>query len=291
MSGEFRAISRIEAILGGRPPAGEVWIGDDAAVVGDGLLLATDSIVDGVHVDRSISGLDDIGWKSLAVALSDIAAMGGTATHAVVSVAGPPETAVDLLYRGIADAVEVLGCPVVGGDLVSSPVLVITVSALGRVDGAPVLRSGARPGDSIFVSGALGASAAGLRLLRGGSATGDEVEARAHRRPSPAVIAGPRARRSGATAMIDVSDGFAADLHHLADASGVGFEVHHVPVSGAASLDEALYGGDDYVLIATSPTPLDWLAFELVGVVVADTAVRAFRGSPLERRGWEHQWS
>ena len=103
--GEFAAIDRFRRLLPGHPAAGETWIGDDAAVVGTPsrgwLLMAADAVVAGVHVDLSLCGLDDLGWKALAVNVSDIAAMGGRPAHALVTVAGPPEVQLDLLYRGI----------------------------------------------------------------------------------------------------------------------------------------------------------------------------------------------
>ncbi len=168
-AGEFAAIERLRHL----PPApgpGETWIGDDAAVLdaGDGvLLLTTDLSVEGVHADLDLIGLDDFGWRALAAAVSDIAAMGGDSGHVLVGVAGPAGLDIDHLYEGIAAAAAELGTPVVGGDLSLAPRIVVACSVAGRVPaGAPVLRSGARPGHELFVTGPLGASAAGLRILR-----------------------------------------------------------------------------------------------------------------------------
>src|SRR2546423_8514292 len=131
------------------PPAGETWIGDDAAVVVPplgGLLLAADLVVVGVHADLSLVGLDDFGWKALSVNVSDIAAMGGEPTHALVSLAGPAHTDLEALYRGIAEAVDYYGCAVVGGDLSSADQLVVSVAVIGDAGSRPpVLRSGALP--------------------------------------------------------------------------------------------------------------------------------------------------
>ncbi|MGH9067568.1 MAG: thiamine-phosphate kinase, partial [Acidimicrobiales bacterium] len=190
--GELAAIERIRTLLPG-PPAGETWIGDDAAVVAgpDGpLLLAADLVVAGVHADLDLVSLDDLGWKALAVNVSDLAAMGGHPLHALVSVAGPPTTDLDALYRGLAGAAAEWSCPVVGGDLANAPVLVVAVSVTGTtVGGRPaVLRSGARPGDTLFVTGPLGSSAAGLAALR--EARSDPIGwalAEAHRRPRARV--------------------------------------------------------------------------------------------------------
>ncbi|MGH9177385.1 MAG: thiamine-phosphate kinase, partial [Acidimicrobiales bacterium] len=172
MSGEFGVIDRIQKLLPG-PPAGETWIGDDAAAVSPpsgGLLLTCDAVVAGVHADLSLVGLDDFGWKALAAAVSDVAAMGGQPRYALVSLCGPPDTDVDLFFRGVAAAAEAHQCPVVGGDLAGASELVVSVTVAGDTGHrAPVLRSGAVPGDRIFVTGRLGASAAGLRLLAAGS--------------------------------------------------------------------------------------------------------------------------
>jgi thiamine-monophosphate kinase len=301
MTGEFEAIERFRKLLPG-PPAGETWIGDDAALIvapQGGLLLAADMVVAGVHVDLSVVGLEDVGWKAMAVNVSDIAAMGGEPTHALVSVAAPHETELHAVFRGIADAVEAYGCPVVGGDLSSGPQLVVSVTIVGDAGNRPpVLRSGALPGDTIFVTGPLGGSAAGLRVLREGR-DDDANLADAYRRPQARVPEGRAARRAGATAMVDVSDGLAADLRHLADQSGVGVVIDHVPVRDGATHDEALGGGEDYELIFTATN---------AGHVVATFAEAGLRqpigigrctSDPNERRlgegelpvaGWQHHW-
>jgi thiamine-monophosphate kinase len=305
VTGEFDAIAAIRATLPG-PPAGETWIGDDAAVVhaprGDWLLLAADTMVAGVHADLSLTGLDDLGWKAVVSNVSDIAAMGGDPVHVLVTIAGPPGTDLLALYRGIASAAAAYGCPVVGGDLANANDLVVTVAITGVVEGAPVLRSGARPGDAIWVTGALGASAAGLRHYRSNAARAarhselDEL-LRAHARPRAAVAEGRAARLAGATAMIDVSDGLAADLGHLAEASGVGFALERVPVAAGATLAEAMGGGEDYVLVFTAPDDRKVIrAFrglrepERIGVCTGSSAERSLEGRPLVVSGWEHRW-
>jgi thiamine-monophosphate kinase len=326
--GEFAAIGRIRRRLEGRfpgPRPGEVWIGDDAAVLDDlggRLLLSTDLTVAGVHADLEVMGLDDLGWRAFAAAVSDIAAMGGAPGHALVGVAGPPSTDLELLYEGIGSAAEAHGCPVVGGDLSTAADLVVSVSVTGWVSEPPpaVLRSGAGPGDVLFVTGALGASAAGLRVLRsrrrpsagaaGGSAAGggavaeaaepfDDALVRAHLRPRALLAEGRVARIARASAMIDVSDGLAADLGHLADASGVGFELEEVPVATGASRDEALGGGEDYELVIAAREPDAVVAAFVsaglpapisIGVCVADPSRRTLRGALLRSAGFEHPW-
>jgi thiamine-monophosphate kinase len=299
MTGEFEAIDRIARLLPA-PPAGETWIGDDAAVVtppAGRLLLAADAVVAGVHADLSLSGLDDFGWKALAVNVSDIAAMGGEPGYALVTVAGPPDLDLDRLYRGLADAAAAFACPIVGGDLTNAPVLVVTVAVTGSGPGAPVLRSGAGAGDRIWVTGPLGASARALAELRSG-VTG--AGAGAHRRPRPRVAEGRTARLLGATAMIDVSDGLAADLGHLLDASGVGCALDDVPLAPGASLEDALAGGEDYELVFTAGPAADveaaFLAAGLaapilLGTCTADRAQRTLRGAPLPAAGWQHHFS
>lgn len=300
-SGEFVALSRIAATLS-PPAAPEVGIGDDAAVVrsppGGWTLLAADTVVAGVHADLDLVGLDDLGWKAVAVNVSDIAAMGGRPAHLLVTVAAPPHTDLDRLYVGIAAAARTWDCLVVGGDLTNAPAVVVTVAITGSLPGPPVLRSGARAGDGIWVSGPLGLAAAGLRRLQevGKMASGAAVDA--HRRPQPSVAAGLAARTAGASAMIDVSDGLAADLDHLAQASGVGLVVDLLPVGDGATEDEALSGGEDYVLAFTAPddqavaAAFAGLAPPVrIGTCVADPAIRVVLGRRFPARGgWQHSW-
>lgn len=294
MRGEFAAIDRIRRTLPAAPDTEQVWIGDDAAVVAapqGWLLLAADTVVAGVHADLALTGLDDLGWKAMAASISDIAAMGGRASQALVTVAAAAGTDIDLLYEGISAAAEEFRCPVVGGDLTTAVDTVVTVAVTGDCLGRPVLRSGARPGDRIWVTGPLGGSAAGLRLLRAGheqlgthgargtggpprrrgeaGAPDAESEADAgapdaeseaialHARPVPRLAAGVAAREAGATAMIDVSDGLSSDLAHIADQSGVGFRLTEVPAHPAATPEEALGGGEDYALVFCAPPDAD----------------------------------
>ncbi len=307
-AGEFAAIGRIQELLTARlgvPPPGETWVGDDAAVVqtpGGPLLLAADLVVAGVHADLGLEGLDDLGWKALAVNVSDIAAMGGVPGHALVTVAGPPETDLGLLYSGLVEAARRWRCPIVGGDLSNGPVVTVSVAVTGSLPRGrlPVLRSGAREGDLLFVTGPLGAAAAGLRALRGGSG---DLESRAlasrHRRPEARVAEGLAAAEGGARAMIDISDGLAADLGHLARASGVGVDLDHVPVAEGATEAEALTGGEDYELLFTSPDAgaVD-RSFRMAGLAgpacIGRCTGRAGQlrlgGQPLEAGGWEHEW-
>jgi thiamine-monophosphate kinase len=298
--GEFAAIARIARRLPG-PPPGELWLGDDAAVLGQvtgTLVLSTDLAVAGVHGDLGLIGVDDFGWRAFAGAVSDLAAMGADPLRAVVAVAGPPDTDLDRLYDGLAACADDHGCPVAGGDLAGSGpagTLVVAVTVTGTVAGGPpaVTRSGAEAGDALFVTGALGGSAAGLRSLRGGT----PADTGSHRRPRARLEEGRCARLAGARAMVDVSDGLAADVGHLADASGVGVALDEVPVAAGATLDEALGGGEDYELVLASADPEGLVAAFAearlrppvrIGTCVADAEVRMLRGAPLPVVGWEH---
>jgi thiamine-monophosphate kinase len=301
--GEREAIERIRSRLPG-PPAGETWIGDDAAVVApppESLLLTADLVVAGVHVDLDLMGIDDMGWKAMSANVSDIAAMGGRPLSALVSVAGPASTDLETLYEGLAAAAERYRCPIVGGDLANADTLVVSVALTGTSDGSHVvLRSGARPGDALFVTGPLGASAAGLEVLRSGRAGEAPELAAAHRRPEARVAEGRTAVAGGATAMIDVSDGLAIDVDRLAAASGVGVALTAVPIAGGATVEQALGGGEDYELVFSAGDPeaveAAFRETELrpplrIGSCTRDPEQRQLDGGRLEPRGWEHDWS
>jgi len=271
------------------------------------LLLATDAAVAGVHADLGLVGLDDLGWKALTATVSDIAAMGGRPSHALVAILGPPGTDLEALNRGVAEASGEWSCPVVGGDLSGAPVVAVVVAVSGSLEAAgppPVTRSGARPGDRLFVTGPLGAAAAGLRRLRAaGAAPGDPgpgdpaALVAAHRRPRARLAEGETARRAGASAMIDVSDGLAIDAGRLAGASGVGLALDAVPVAAGATDAEALGGGEDYELVVATGDPDGLLvAFAAAGLRAPlaigwcsdDPAERCLAGRPLGSAGFQH---
>jgi|HubBroStandDraft_1064217.scaffolds.fasta_scaffold31275_1 thiamine-monophosphate kinase len=304
--GEREAIERVAALVGPLVPP-EVGIGDDAAVVAtpaSGLLLiAADLVVAGVHADLTFCSFADVGWKAVAVNVSDIAAMGGRPLHALVSVVVAPGTDLDELYEGLVAASSRYGCTIAGGDLSGGPDLVVAVTVTGAMpqgpdppEASPVLRSGARAGDTIFVTGPLGSSSAGLALLRSDPDAGGPLAA-AHKRPSALVEEGVTAGRCGATAMIDVSDGLATDLGHVADASQVGFALDSVPVADGATLADALGGGEDYELVFTAPDGAAVLAgFAgaglraplVIGRCLEDRASRLLAGEPVPSTGFEH---
>ena len=292
------------------PAAGAALIGpgDDAAVVAasDGrFVVTTDTMIAGPDFRFAWSTPHDLGWKAAATNLADIAAMGAVPTALVVALAVPASTPVSVLEEladGFADACAGLapGCGVVGGDLAVSPTFTIAVTAFGDLDGRlPVLRSGARVGDEVAVSGVLGAAGRGLALLFtdavDAEGTPDAARARAVRStspddvnaqlaPTPPIADGVLAAIAGATAMIDVSDGLALDARRIADASGVTIDLE---AEAVGSID-ALTGGEDHALLASFPhdTPLPG-GFRRIGSVSEGTGL-TIDGHPFDARGgWD----
>ncbi|MCW2573108.1 MAG: thiamine-monophosphate kinase [Frankiales bacterium] len=283
--GEFGLIARVIDRLAGSP-AVLLGPGDDAAVVAtpDGRVVATtDVLVDGVHFRRDWSSAYDVGRKAAAANLADIAAMGARGTALLVGLAAPADLPVAWsleLTDGLRDEAELVGAAVVGGDVVRSDSLVISVTALGDLDGRePVTRAGAQPGDVVVLAGELGRSAAGLGLLAGGARDGELVDA--HRRPTPPYEMGPAFALAGATSMCDVSDGLVADLGHIARASGV-----HIDLDPADEL--FLTGGEDHALVATLPSSVAVPAgARVIGRVLAGEPRVTVAGEPATG-GWDH---
>lgn len=300
---EDDVLERIAAIVGRRTiPTGEVHVGDDAAVLAPfagEALISTDVAVLGVHLDAELFSLEDLGFKAVAAAVSDLAAMGGRPRAAVVAVSSPIGTDLEELHRGIAEAAAMTNCPIVGGDLATSRDVSVAVTVLGECPSrGAVLRSGAKPGDELLVTGPLGRSAAGLRRRRQGAPLDDELVV-AHRRPWPRLAEGIAARASGAHAMMDLSDGLGLDLHRMADASCVGFELTDVPIADGATPQEAISGGEDYeLLIATDDSARLRMIFHdrglrapiTIGRVSSDAATRTWNSEVFERRGWQHRF-
>lgn len=267
--GEF---GLVEALAERFPQGDDVLLGpgDDAALVSfpEGrVVVSTDLLVDGRHFRRDWASALDIGHKAAAQNLSDINAMGGRATALTVGLAAPPDLPAAWaleLADGIAEEAGLVGASVVGGDVTRADEVMIAVTVLGVVDAEPVRRSGARPGDVVAIAGRQGWAAAGLAVLARGFRS-PRVLVEAHRRPLPPYRAGAEAARSGATAMIDVSDGLLADVGHIATASGVAIDVHADAFEvaeplravgaalGADPMRFILTGGDDHALVATFP--------------------------------------
>lgn len=268
-------------------------IGDDAAVTLPSprqlQLLTADMLVENVHFDLKTTTPWQLGYKAIAVNLSDIAAMGGTPKHVVISIALPKHTDLDFvvnLYKGMKEICREFGVNIIGGDTVSSPHdLVVNVTASGEVEPTHLVRrSGARPGDIVAVTGTLGNSAIGLDLLMRGD--WEEYEfawplVTAHLTPRPQVKAGRAVAGAGATSMDDISDGLASEVNEIAAASGVGMLIREkdIPLSpeltkaaeglDKSAVDYALYGGEDFQLIFTiSPEKYSLLAELDLGVKV-----------------------
>lgn len=284
LPGEFELIARLAALFG-TPPDG-LGIGDDAATwpaSGDTVQVATtDMLIEGIHFRLDWTNPEDLGWKALAVNLSDLAAMGATPGRALVSIAvdAACRGLVLEVARGLQSLAEQTGTRVVGGDTVRSPgPLAINVALVGEADPAHLLRrDAARPGDLVAVTGRLGASSAALALLSERPTPLDPAAApllAAHHRPLPRLAAGQLLAAHGVRCAIDISDGLASEALHLARASGVGIEidVDHLPLAPAAvrllgerrSRELALTGGEDYELLFTLDRRLvDELASGLV---------------------------
>lgn len=298
----------LRAILGRLGPSGaEVGPGDDAAVLQapDGRVVATvDTLVHGPDFRLAWSTGFDLGFKAAAVNLADIAAMGARPTSLLVALAMPDDTKlsfVEALADGLRAGCDTLapGCTVEGGDLTVSDTLTIAVTALGSLDGrAPVRRSGARADDVVAVAGELGAAGRGLALLfdRFRDAAGQPIavtsefltdaernDLAAQLRPEPPIALGPIAAHTGATAMMDVSDGLVLDATRMAEASGVTIALD--PQS-----DEALGGGEDHALLATFPSDVTLPnGFRQIGRVVrqGDNAVLVDGEPHSGRDGWD----
>jgi thiamine-monophosphate kinase len=279
--GEFGLIERLAELLASQRSSSAfsdrlvVGIGDDAAVwraEGSAIVATTDTLVSGVHFLPERTPWRDLGWKALAVNVSDIAAMGAAPEFALVTLGLPAETeveAIDDLYRGLAEAGEAYGVVIAGGDIVRSAQIVITVALCGRAEldasNEPlVLRRGAAvAGDLVAVTGTLGGAAGGLRLLRDGRTADEGARAliERHLRPQARAQAGPAALAAGIRCAIDVSDGLLQDLRHVCKASRVGAVVWRdkLPIEPALTklfdVEEALRmaasGGEDYELLLT----------------------------------------
>jgi thiamine-monophosphate kinase len=309
---EFDRIREIVKLLGNR--AGS--IGDDCVVVPDGsgtLVLSSDLSVERIHFRTDWLTWREIGWRATAGALSDLAAAGAAATGVLVSLGSPPEapgeSAVEVM-GGVGDAIAAVGGVVLGGDLSRATEWVINVTVAGRA-ARPMMRSGAHPGDQLWVSGQLGGARAALSSwLAGVEPSAGARQAFTH--PLPRIALGRRLAAGGATAMIDLSDGLGGDAGHLAAASGCRLEVDlaslpvHAEVAAQAEREGiappifAGQGGEDYELLAALPPSFSdqaagrlaqdtGVALTRIGRVVAGHGV-SFRlhGEEVPLRGYDH---
>ncbi len=327
--GEFGLIERLaKQVAAAEPttrpnasssPSLTVTIGDDTAawtVGGVTELLTTDTVVQGVHFTPETSTWHTVGWKCLAANLSDIASMGGVPSFAVVTLGLAEDTLIqdmDDLYAGLLKAASTYGVKVIGGDIVSSPTFFMTIAQTGVIHSAPMLRSAARPGDQIAVTGTLGGSAAGLAVLQGAE-TSNEGDIKplieTHQRPQPRINEGQALLQAGVLCAMDVSDGLLSDLAKICIASGNSAQVEaaNVPVHPEAllalpqtALGMALNGGEDYELLFTaSPAIIAQLqgqlesGLQVIGTIMdgipGQVSVVDRDGAPLavDAQGWDH---
>ena len=327
--GEFGLIARLAKMA--QKSAGKdaaafkqllVGIGDDAAAyfANNEIQLATvDSLVQHVHFSLSYMSWQELGWKSIVVNLSDIAAMGGFPRYALVSLGLPPDTEVEevvALYRGMFDIAGKFGLAIVGGDTVNSPVVFVSVTVIGSAGDRKrgmLRRSAAKPGDKIAVTNSLGASAGGLKMLQKNLKFAPKYAKQlrqAHLLPNPLVSEGQTLLEKGVRCGMDVSDGLIGDLAHICAESKVGarINVDLVPVApavtacfGELGLEMALTGGEDYELLFTAGTQIMNKVIKampcpvmVVGEITAentgkvklvDNSGKPFR---IKKTGWDH---
>lgn len=319
--GERGVLRRVLAQLA-PADAAVVGPGDDAAVLGvvGQLVVTSDTMIEGPDFRRAWHSGAELGWKLAATNLSDVAAMGARPIGLTVALACPQDTPVELLEQiagGLTAACRELapGCGVVGGDLGTAPVLMVSVTALGDMEGrAPVLRSGAHPGDTVAYIGELGLAGLGLALLfRDATDAGGEAHARtiaalrtrhsaaisAQLTPRPPLAGGVQAALAGATAMMDVSDGLSLDAARLAEASGVTVAFDGSLLDAAfgeqqgqsVSLEAMLTGGEDHGLLATFPggsvLPPGFVPIGEVRDPRHDAAWVLLDEDPFAPRGWD----
>ncbi|MEJ6493361.1 MAG: thiamine-phosphate kinase [Actinomycetes bacterium] len=304
--GEFALIDAIAARLAkSSAETVSVGIGDDSAVVsakGGNVVACLDMLTQGVHFRLDWSEAIDIGRKAAAQNLADIFAMGARPTALLVGLALPPETPVAWVM-GLADGLSAeaaeVGVTVVGGDIVRSSSIVISVTALGELGTAKaILRSGAKPGDTLAIAGRLGFAQAGLLMLSRGFRS-PRILVGAHRVPEPPYELAKLATH--ATSMIDISDGLVSDLGHIAQASKVKINIEsnkfQIPEALAAAasafngdaMEWILSGGEDHAFAATFKTALDVPSgWTIIGSVDSGEPVVTVDGESYSGKGWDH---
>lgn len=309
--GEFGLIEEIKQ--GIEVPQGYLGIGDDCAVMpqksGMETLVSTDMLIEGTHFLMDDISAYRLGWKSAAVNISDIAAMGGRCTGSFLSFALPKGLSqewTDEFFRGYKEISSLYGCPLLGGDTTYSPDrLCISVTVTGEAPaGKSVKRSNAAIGDLIYVTGNLGDAGCGLKIILEGSgrdADAEKLIAR-HYLPMPRVKEGMEIAAAGASAMMDISDGIGSDLRHIIEASGVGAEIDTsmIPLSnelkskcaeyGWDPLELAISGGEDYELLFTiseeNAKKIDFNHF-VIGKIISGNKI-IWRGSERDYMGFRH---
>ena len=308
---EFDRIRAIADILGADAAA----LGDDTALIPEGpgrLVISTDSSIEGIHFRTGWLTDSEIGWRAAMAALSDLAGSGARPVGMLAALSLPPgssESLVTDLMRGVSDAGRVVGCPVLGGDLTGGPVIALCITVLGRVE-TLVGRGGAEAGDGIWVTGTLGGARAALSAWQSGRAPSPGARV-AFARPMARIRAGGWLAAQGARSMLDLSDGLAGDIRHLAAASdlGMAIELERLPVHLAVHSESELLGenrqlfaargGEDYELLVVMPS--EWNSAELaesatgsklsrIGRVTASAGVTlTLEGEIVEIDGFQHQ--
>jgi thiamine-monophosphate kinase len=293
---ETELIALIQRLTAAGAPGLVKGIGDDCAIIRpnprEDLLVTTDFLLEGVHFLRETHTSVDCGWKCLARGLSDIAAMGGTPRYAFVSLALAPWSCghwVRDFYTGMQQLARRHGVAIAGGDLTKSDKVLCDIIVLGAVKrGRALCRGGAKPGDRLYVTGLLGASAFGLETHRG-------MAWKRHLRPEPRIEAGLALAQLKATACMDLSDGLALDLHRLCQESGCSAELNGaLPIFPGASIRQALSGGEDYELLFAAPARRR-IPVSVAGLPITEIG-RCVRGKPgrilfdgkaLPAAGWD----
>ncbi len=316
--GEFGLIDLLAKMAGGGDERMLIGIGDDAAAWqgDDSIQLASvDSFIEGVHFTPETTPWQDVGWKALAVNISDIAAMGGIPRYALVALSLPDDTEVDnvtALYTSMLKLAKQYGVTIVGGDISRAPLVAIAVTILGNSPTKKILtRSSAKAGEVVAVTGKLGAAAAGMEVLKSRRNLDPEAESHlknAFLHPTPRIAEGLLLVEQGVKTAIDISDGLVADLNQICKASRVGarLEVERVPVEPAVkaafsegALELALSGGEDYELLFTAgaeivdkvkkaasrPVTVIGEITDGKGVSLVDKEGKPFK---LAKSGWEH---
>lgn len=319
-TGEFQLIDKIRRMF---PAPGNITgIGDDAAVIENGFLVTTDALCEGTHFLSKKTDFTQLGYKAMAVNVSDIAAMGGKPLYALLTLGLSKKTddlQIDGLLQGMKQCSDEFSFSLIGGDTVLATDLFISVTMIGKPYRSPILRSGAKEGDHIYVSGSLGDSAIGLQVLL--KKIKFPVADRSyflnrHAKPEPRVrLMEHLVDHYPIRSCIDCSDGFLADLGHICEMSGKGFkaDLNKLPLSagriGKSFQEEPLYflelaagGGEDYELIFTSPEVLDTeeikrstgIPVTKVGLITGDSNRReiSLNGKPIDMKsiktGFKH---
>jgi len=302
--GEGGFIRRIRQRFGPKTAHWPVGIGDDAAVIdlpsGYSLVFCSDLLAENTHFIRDLHPADSIAYKAVASNVSDVAAMGGTATHFLISLAVPGDldwSWFEVFFEGLENASRQFNVALAGGDSASAEHIFLDVSMVGCVrQGQAVRRSGAKAGDGIYITGMLGSSALGLERLRAGK-TNDAAVTR-HLFPEPRYAVGS-AVADKAHAMIDVSDGLSVDLNHILEESKVSARIYkdRLPIWPGAEANHALHGGEEYELIVVAPElPASIVGIPLtrIGEIIESSMehqtflIDGTTESVLFPRGWQH---